>query len=922
MKSWAQLCSHGARAVAGGVFSFVLWTLWLGLALLLALQVYVVVAEQLALPAFALRQLESRLAESGLRATFGRTSFDPTGRILMEDVRVSLPGFAEPIATVSAIYVHLNPLYLLVGRIEPSEVRLVRATAAVPPLLSPSGSSEEIIRNLDATLEFAGRELIVRQLTARVAGVKLTARGTVPLPRRQKSAGADPLAALISRHFATACRQALLAQAQIRQIDAPSLHIDIAPSESGALSLNLAAQARGLTLTAPVALQTGEISAQTRLLFFGDAPPTHVEIAAREVSVPGFATGRGVNATIYGRFRPGTTQFELREIAATADALSAAGAEARSVSALVVPRPLPRIDATVTARILGAPLAVRTEADLNERSAQVRFEGAISPDVLDLVSARVGVNVRKFYEFDSLTAERGEADFGPGWKFERLRAGVRIPRMNSYGVIMEDGRAEVELQPGRFFSPRAFARIGENFARGSYEHDLTTHDYRFLLDGRLRPIAISAWFREWWPNFFRPLEFVAGPPEASVDVSGSWREGRRSRVFVFADTGKSVIRGVPFDRVRTRLFIRPAFFDGLEMLAQQGRTDAHGRFTLIADPETNDWHTLELGLNSTLDLKVASQLLGPAGARSLAAFRLEAPPELKLRGTFSGPAAPKGTRDRLRIEARTAGEFRYHNFPLRDASFVATLEGDDVVLDDFEAMLADGVAGGHARIWQVDGQRRLGFDFTLQDATLGRLSAEVQSFFAAQKGQTAAPPGKFVTEKANVKLNFAASAEGLYSDPFSFRGDGKETMSGAEIGEVPLLGQLSELLKFTALRFAEARANFIIEGSKVAFPKVELRGANSTIDAHGDYALDKRTLDFNAKIFPFQESESLIKSVVGAVLTPFSNAFEVKLTGSLEKPEWVFVMGPTNFLRSLADGGDPAVKPAPASEPKAVIEKP
>ncbi len=299
----------------------------------------------------------------------------------------------------------------------------------------------------------------------------------------------------------------------------------------------------------------------------------------------------------------------------------------------------------------------------------------------------------------------------------------------------------------------------------------------------------------------------------------------------------------------------------------------------------------------------------------LAPFQLAAPPELKLRGAFVGPAAPPGRKDTLRIEARTNGEFRFHNFPVHDASFVATLDGDELVLDDFEATLADGMASGHARVWNAGGQRRLGFDFSLQAATLGQVAGRLQEFFAAQKGLPAPPPGKFVQEKASVKLDLAASAEGLYTNPLSFRGDGNVALHGAEIGEVPLLGLLSELLKFTALRFTEARGNFKIDGPKLVFPKVELRGSNSAIDAHGEYAFDKRALDFNAKLFPFQESESLLKSVVGAVLTPLSNAFEVKLTGSLDRPEWAFVMGPTNFLRSLADGSDQPPKPAPPATP-------
>jgi hypothetical protein len=48
------------------------------------------------------------------------------------------------------------------------------------------------------------------------------------------------------------------------------------------------------------------------------------------------------------------------------------------------------------------------------------------------------------------------------------------------------------------------------------------------------------------------------------------------------------------------------------------------------------------------------------------------------------------------------------------------------------------------------------------------------------------------------------------------------------------------------------------------------------------------------------------------VLTPFANVLEVKLTGTLDKPSWSFVNGPTNFLRNLAR---PAATPAGTAAP-------
>ena len=914
MSSALEIVRHSARALFGAVSSFALWTFWLVLVGLLFVQLYIVSASELEIPEFILRQAEAKLAESGVRATFRRTSFDPTGRVLLDDVKFLLPGFAEPVVSARAVYVQLNPLALIVGKFDPSEIRLMDAVAAIPAALSKSGQPEEIIRGLDATVEPVRGALVVRQLSANVAGVTVSAAGTIPFPRGQPPPQGSMLADFLRNRFPTVCRQASAATGYVRQLDAPTLQLEFAPSESGALSVRVTALARAVRLPPPRPIVAQNVQATTRLLLFGERLPSDFELSADDVQVEPGVHVRRLHARVRGQFRRESLQFDLRDVTATADAVSAAGVTTSSVSAIGFPQLLPRLQATVVTRLFDEPLAIRVDTDLGDESATARFAGEISPRVLEVISQRVGVDVRKYYSFEALTIDAAEARFAPQWQFERLTARVRIPRMDSYGVTMEDGHATVELDPQRFYSPDAYARVGANFARGSYEHIFRTHQYRFLLEGRLRPMEISPWFHEWWPNFFKQLEFVDAPPAASVEVAGFWRDSRQTTVFVFADAAKTVVRGTPFDRVRTRLFIRPAFYDALEVLAARDAATAHGRFTLTAHPATHDWQSLELGLESSLDLKIAAQLMGEQGAKVLAPFKLSAPPELQVRGHFAGPAAAQGAKDHLTITAHTKGEFRFHDFPLHDASFVATLDGDDVVLDDIEATFAGGAATGHARVWGRDAERRLGFDVALSDATLGQVASRLQDFFAAQKGTSAPPPGKFVQEKANVRLDFAASAEGRYNDPLSFRGDGSAALRGAEIGEVPLLGTLSELLKFTALRFTEARTNFKIESSKLVFKQFELRGANSAIDAHGEYALDKRTLDFNAKIYPFHESESLIKSVVGAVLTPLSNAFEVKLTGSLEKPQWAFAKGPTNLLRTL-ENEHPDKHPAPHATP-------
>lgn len=917
MNSWADLCRRGVRSLVAAVFSLVLWTVWLALTALLAFQLYILSVREIAAPEFILRALESQIEAYGFRGSVGRTSFDPTGHILFEDLRFSPLSFDEPVVTARSLYLRLNPWWLVVGQVEPRDIRIHDVAAAVPAILSPTGQSVEVLSGLDAAVEVTRRSIVFRELSARVAGVTVTAHGRLMIPpRTEQQATQTTTRERITRHFADACRQALAVKAFVTQFEEPRLELTFAPSASGAATIDVLALARQVQLAGEVPLTATAVRATTRLLLFGDSPPSDLAVSASELRLPKDIVAHGVNARLVGRLRLDGTQFDPRELFVTADRVAAAGVEAHGLSATAIPRGLPRFSANFTARLLGEPLNVSMEGNAEVRLGVLRFAGALSPRVLDVVSRHVGTNVRRFYDFDSLVADRGEVRFGPDLKFESLSARVRIPRMNSYGVIMEEGVAAVELTPTRFHSPEAFARVGDNFARGTYDHDLRTHDYRFLLEGRLRPLEISRWFREWWSGFFDQLAFPVAPPDATVDVRGSWRDPRQTSVFVFADGSRPVLRGTEFERVRTRLFIRPGFFDGLELLAARDQGNARGRFTFVTDPVTNDWQTFDLNVASTLDLPLITQLLGKAGSDTLAPFRLAAAPNLSVAGQFAGPAAPGGPRTTLRIDARTTGEFRFHEFPLQDVAFVAKLDRDEVTLENVGGRFAGGAFAGQARVWGAGPQRRLGFDLTLDDASLGQVAAEVGGYLAARDGRTDTTSEKFVQAKANVRLRLVASAEGGYTDARSYRGGGSANLIGPGLGEISLLGGLSELLKFTALTFTEARANFRIEGPRIVFPDVTVRGASARVEAHGSYALDSSLLDFNAKLFPFQESENLLKSVVGAVLTPLSNAFEVKLVGTAAKPEWSFVIGPTNFIRALTPGSDPAARSAPpADEP-------
>ena len=910
-----KLCWQGIRWCGACVLSFGVWTLWLALGLLFAVQIYVASTNRLEVPPFLLRALETRLAASGVSVAFGRTTFDPTGRILIEQARVSLPAYAEPVATVRAIYVRLDPWALAAGKFEPREIRVIGASCDVPAMLSPSGRAEDVLRDLDATLVPGENTVAIEQLVGRAAGVVISAHGAVHLPSGGPARGAPlPIADFLAHNYPALCRQISAVADRLATLESPALHLELSPSESRGAIANVTLLAQHYQLAAPVPLQATNLRIVTRFPLLGDAPvAARLELTAAELQLPFGAVAQHVRAAVRGTLYPTQLRYEPRDFQLTAESVAAAGFTAGPVAAQLTPGPLPRIDADIVALLFGEPLAVQAETDFKEHTARLRFAGAVSPKIYGPLNARLGVDVRQWFNFEALDCRSGAAQFGPDWKFQDLTASVAVRGIDAYHVRMDEGHAEVEFDGHHLHSPAAYARIGENFARGTYDHDLKTRDYRFLLEGRLRPLDISGWFQSgWWANFFQQFEHPTAPPTASVDVQGRWGDGRQSAVFIYVDTKELVIRGAKLDHARALLFVRPGYFDGLDVSATRERGVARGTFTYTIDRATSAWQRFDLDATSTIDPAIAVQIIGPAGAAVLAPFHFAATPALKLAGRLTGPGAPEGVHQSVRIEGRSDAEFRFHDFALERIAFKATLKDDDLTLDPVETGFAGGVVTGRAHVWGQDRERRVGFDFALKEASLGRAIVAMQEFSARQRGAPPAPPGKFVTGRANVHFDLAATAEGRFGDPYSYHGTGSALLQGTEIGEVRMLGLLSDLLKFTALRFNTAQAAFKIDGSKLVFPDVKLRGANSAIDGRGDYALDKRELDFTANIYPLHESGNLLKKGLELVLSPLTSVFEVKLTGTLDDPKWGLVLGPTNLLRSLGPSGStPADEKSP-----------
>lgn len=916
MKSLFKLCWLGVRYGAGAVFSVGLWTLWLLLALLLAGQIWCVSSRELAVPGFVLRAFEDRLAASHLEATFGKTLFDPSGRILVENVRVFSPSFNEPLVIVRAAYAQLDPWALLAGRFEPLEFRVSGVSLFVPAMLSSSGRAEALVNDLDATIVPGEHDLDIRLLTTRLAGLVITARGTVHTAVWQHERGAPlPIADFIARDYPRLSRQLADYTSRLARLEEPRLDLDLSPSETRGAIVTASFLARGLNLTEPFALQAVNLAATTRFPVAGETVvKAQFDVAADELRLPRNALVRGIRARVRGTLRPEQHAFDPEEAEASASRVVAEGLTAAPLAASASRQDGP-LRGAVTTRVAGTPIAVSGDADLGRKSAAFHLDARPTSGLLDALSPFAGRNLAELLKLSVPPELSAEVQLAPGWKFAALDARVAASGLVARGVPLDAVSGRVTFSGTDFRATEVVLHQGENEARGSYTMDTATRDYRFLLTGRLRPAGIDGWFSEWWPRLFGNFDFTTAAPEADVDVQGRWGANYLSTVFISVDAASAAIRQVPFDRVRTRLFIRPDFYDALDFSVTRGPAAARGTFTRRVDLAADAFRSMDFAVTSTLDVQEGARIFGQSGLDIVEPFRFATPPRLGISGHLDGPAAPGGEHHRVHIEGESTGAFALFDFPLGDLSFTADLLDDDLTLSRVGVSFAGGTGAGQVHLSGRDPERRLDFNYELKGANLGQSIITLENF-SARRRKTASPArSDFLEKAADVRLDLALAASGRYQDPYSFQGKGRAELAGPELGQVRLLGLLSELLNFTSLRFTKLQTDFQIDGRKLVFPELKLTGANSEIDAKGSYALDEEALDFNAKVFPLGESKLFLPQVFNAVLSPLSEILEVKLTGSLAKPEWAFVHGPTNFLRSLG--------PAHAAEPdKPEAEKP
>ena len=117
------------------------------------------------------------------------------------------------------------------------------------------------------------------------------------------------------------------------------------------------------------------------------------------------------------------------------------------------------------------------------------------------------------------------------------------------------------------------------------------------------------------------------------------------------------------------------------------------------------------------------------------------------------------------------------------------------------------------------------------------IAEAIEDYSARRSGNTRAEKSAYMAKASDVTVNLTLAAEGPAANPYGLKGRGQADLEGAKLGDVPLLGPLSELIPVLTLRFTRMQAGFELDGPALRLPDAKMAGANSGIEARGVYNL-------------------------------------------------------------------------------------
>jgi len=865
------------------------------LSALLLLQLVVLIIGFFDLSDLAIQHLKDRLHEEGFDADYEKIRAGFPDSLVISDATIYLAKTGERLATVEAAEVQFSPFAWLKGGSPIAGVALAGIDLFCPPSHSPNGTEEKIAIDADFLVERRLKGWRIESLKAELGNLFVSASGDLPdLPRMPKKP-TDWLGE-IEKNLPSAVR----ALDFLRQTENPHLDLQFSRSEEG--HLEVAAELSSERINASPDLIVQEPVLKTKWNYDGFSwTGKSGTLRASEITWQDEVTARGFKGNLFWNpdaknWMPASAKLDVHDIVAEPGTL-------KDIQLEVTVRDELQFEGDFFAYFNEGPIDLHLHLDGKTGDGEASFRAQVNPTpVLQHEFARQ-LGLKRDLFFRTPIFATGEANF-KNWDFLNGTASARAHTGTAEidGVLFDRARAEGNFSRDFIDVPSLFIAAEDFEVDAVYEFDLTTRDYRFLFNGTLRPLHITSWFEDWWIHLWEGVDLTGPPVKGDIDLHSVLGRSEETRLTGSAYAEDFFLRSVPFKEARLKLFALQDYADIFDLEIEREEGSATGSLRYWGDPDGSGFGKVAFNIESTIDPGDVAQLFDSTGRGILSSFRFSEPPQLSIGGMIYD--WPREDQTRVIFSGRTSAPVEYENVPLDSLYAEGHVIGNDLILPVLEGGFAGGSFKARAEKWADDAGEYLEFGAHFTDADLTRAIESAKRWQAwSGFGDNDEVPGAKIGGLFDLDIELS----GHYGDFTSFSGDGFLQVREADLAEVHLLGVLSRLLSvtplgFTSLQFDEAFAAFQVEKENLHVSELKLTSSTSSISGSGDYSLTDDDLNFLIKLHFMRESKiPFLSLLLRPVLDPIARVMEVRLSGSLDDPQWRFLLGPRNILSNLSN---------------------
>lgn len=429
---------------------------------------------------------------------------------------------------------------------------------------------------------------------------------------------------------------------------------------------------------------------------------------------------------------------------------------------------------------------------------------------------------------------------------------------------------------------------GNQFASGSYTHEFSTSRFSLNAMGSTFPETLDILLGNWWQNIFKHIE-ANEPLPADVTVWGKWRDLKSLQSITTVDGKNGSYRGVHIPRLQLRVRSNHqwAVLETLKASFPDGAFG--GRIAIRSGLKGDDiFRAMLLDLESDAPWEA---LCAASGIEELCGATFSGNPHVTVRGVLWQDSG-KGFKARPQADLRL-GLIQHEGFSivqdlrLEGLSLSGRLKGNTLDLTGLSGRFAGGVFTGGIRIdnWQSKENRHRHYNLQLVDAHFGSARTQLSESFGYDPNVSSALPTELHEGRVDAFLKLTTGA-GLGEA----HGFGSVGLREAKLGQIHLFGGLSRFftsmgLNFSSLNLDALTFDWLLADSVLRINNGFVTGPSLRLQIAG-------ALDLAAQQLAMQAEVTLVKGMMGMVLSPVSENLHFDLQGPIADPQWTISFSP------------------------------